>query len=77
MFCDAIESIHSPRISAARRQGRAASESSRRSAGPGIGHEGLYGWTDPNVEVVQDEEGKTLLRNISVNGVAVDKFPQG
>jgi hypothetical protein len=27
------------------------------------------------VEVVQDEQGSSLLRNISVNGIAVDKFP--
>jgi hypothetical protein len=42
---------------------------------PGAGSFGAI-ITD-GVEVVQDEEGKTLLRNISVNGVAVDKFPQG
>ena len=27
------------------------------------------------VDVVMDESGQTLLRNITVNGVAVDKFP--
>jgi hypothetical protein len=34
------------------------------------------GATITGVEVVQDEQGKTLLRNISVNGVSVDKFSQ-
>jgi hypothetical protein len=29
------------------------------------------------VDVVLDEQGQTLLRNISVNGVAVNKFPNG
>jgi len=27
------------------------------------------------VDVVQDEQGQTLLRNITVNNIAVDKFP--
>jgi hypothetical protein len=30
--------------------------------------------TIKGVDVVMDEQGKTLLRNITVNGVAVDKF---
>jgi hypothetical protein len=37
---------------------------------------GAFGATiTDGVQVVQDEQGETLLRNISVNGVAVDKFP--
>ena len=33
-----------------------------------------FGSTVSGVEVVMDEEGQTLLRNISVNGVTVNKF---
>jgi hypothetical protein len=36
---------------------------------------GSFGAIITGVDVVQDERGQTLLRNISVNGVAVDKFP--
>jgi hypothetical protein len=36
---------------------------------------GAFGATISGVDVVQDEEGQTLLRNISVNNIAVDKFP--
>jgi len=32
--------------------------------------------TIAGVEVMSDEPGETWLRNISVNGVAVDKFAQ-
>ncbi len=40
---------------------------------PGAGQFGVT--ITGGVDVVQDEEGQTLLRNISVNGVSVDKFP--
>ena len=30
--------------------------------------------TIKGVDVVMDEQGLTLLRNITVNGIAVDKF---
>jgi hypothetical protein len=36
---------------------------------------GAFGATIASIDVVQDEEGQTLLRNISVNGVEVNKFP--
>ena len=38
---------------------------------------GAFGAAIGGVDVVQDEKGQTLLRNISVNGVAVNKFPNG
>jgi hypothetical protein len=37
---------------------------------------GAFGATMTGVDVVQDEQGQTQLRNISVNGVSVDKFAQ-
>lgn len=39
---------------------------------PGAGN---FGATITGVDVVQDEQGQTLLKNIKVNGVVVDKFP--
>jgi hypothetical protein len=36
---------------------------------------GAFGATMSGIDIVLDEQGQTLLRNISVNGVAVDKFP--
>ena len=36
---------------------------------------GVFAQAIKGVDVVMDEEGQTLLRNITVNGVAVDKFP--
>jgi hypothetical protein len=35
---------------------------------------GAFGSTISGVDVVMDEEGDTLLRNISVNGVSINKF---
>ena len=36
---------------------------------------GAFGATIAGIDLVQDEQGQTLLRNISVNGVVVNKFP--
>ena len=46
-------------------------------SGDEIGGIGAFGSVMNGVDVVQDEEGATLLRNISVNGVVIDKFPNG
>jgi hypothetical protein len=35
---------------------------------------GPFGASINGVDVVMDEQGQTLLRNITVNGVTVDKF---
>jgi hypothetical protein len=40
-----------------------------------IGANGAWGSIISGVEVIRDETGKSTLRNLSVNGVSVDKFP--
>jgi hypothetical protein len=39
-----------------------------------VGAAGPFGSTIEGVEVVIDEQGETLLRNISVNDVSVNKL---
>ena len=46
-------------------------------SGDEIGGIGAFGSVLNGVDLVQDEEGATVLRNISVNGVVIDKFPNG
>ena len=43
-------------------------------SGDEVGGVGAFGSTITGVDVVMDEQGQTLLRNISVNGVAISKF---
>ena len=43
-------------------------------SGDEIGGVGAFGSTIAGVDVVMDEQGQTLLRNLSVNGVVIDKF---
>jgi hypothetical protein len=38
-----------------------------------VGASGAFGSTMKGVDVVMDEEGQTLLRNLSVNGVVINK----
>lgn len=40
-----------------------------------IGAAGAFGHPISTVEVMRDEEGQSLLRNITVNDIVVDKFP--
>ena len=44
-------------------------------SGGAPGTVGAFAQVLEGVDVVMDESGRTLLRNITVNGVAVDKFP--
>jgi hypothetical protein len=43
-------------------------------SGDEIGGVGAFDSVIKGIDIVQDEEGQTLLRNISVNDVVIDKF---